>query len=172
MKMIKKDVLKESRFNEELVVGEDALFNVELAKKIDKAIIYNKTLYNYRVNLDSVVRRYDNNYVKKYTDSMKTMMKYIQNNYRKDKKIARNLSNYIVYHLMLICVNYCYNPQNNEKYKSLKKVCNMEIYKKAIKNSNYDNLSLSRKVTLFTIKHKLYFLTALICKARQSQIRK
>ena len=172
MKLIQKDVLKGIRFNESLVVGEDALFNIELTKNLDKVVIFNKPLYNYRVNLDSAVRRYDDNYVNKYTDSMETMTKYINSNYKNDEPVKLNLSNYIVYHLMLICVNYCYNPKNNNKYASLKEVCKMEIYKNAIKNSNYDNLSLSRKVTLFTIKSKLYFLTALICKIRQSQIRK
>ncbi len=172
MKLIQKDVLRGIRFNESLVVGEDALFNIELTKNLDKAVIYNKPLYNYRINLDSVVRRYDDNYVNKYTVSMETMTKYINSNYKNDETVKLNLSNYIVYHLMLICVNYCYNPKNNNKYASLKEVCKMGIYKNAIKNSNYDNLSLSRKVTLFTIKSKLYFLTALICKIRQSQIRK
>ena len=172
MKLINKELFKNVKFNENLVVGEDALFNIELTKNIDKAVIMNKPLYNYRINLDSVVRRYDTNYVKKYTDSMETMTKYINDNYANDETIKTNLSNYIVYHLMLICVNYCYNPKNENKYKSLKEVCNMDIYKKAIKNSNYNNLSLSRKVTLFTIKSKLYFLTALLCKIRQSQIRK
>lgn len=172
MKLINKDIINSVRFNETLTVGEDALFNIELCKKIDKVVIYNKTLYNYRVNIDSVVRRYDDNYVNKYTDSMKTMTKYINSNYKNDVGVKLNLSNYIVYHLMLICVNYCYNPKNDNKYASLKEVCEMEMYKNAIKNSNYDNLSLSRKVTLFTIKSKLYFLTALICKMRQLQIRK
>ena len=47
----------------------------------------------------------------------------------------------------------------------------MEIYKNAIKNSNYQDLSMTRKITLFTIKNKLYFITGLICKIRQKQIK-
>lgn len=172
MKLIKKEVLEKIRFDEKLLVGEDALFNAQITKEIDKVVIYNKALYNYRVNLDSVVRRFDSNYVKKYTDSMEKMTKYIIDNYRGEKTIEVNLANYIVYHLMLISVNYCYNPQNNNKRKSLKEVCKMRIYANAIKNSNYDNLSLSRKITLFTIKHRMYFFTEIICRVRQSQIRR
>ncbi len=172
MKLIHKDVIGNVRFNEELPVGEDALFNVQLCKNLDKAVIYNKPLYNYRINLNSVVRKYDEHYVDKYTNSMTKMKAYIDKNYKNDETVKLNIYNYIVYHLMLICVNYCYNPKNKNKFKSLRQVCKMDIYKQAIKNSNYDNLSLSRKVTLFTIKFKLLFLTALICKIRQSQIRK
>lgn len=171
MKLINKDVISDIRFDEELAVGEDALFNIQLCDNLDKVIIYNKALYNYRINSDSVVRRYDVNYVDKYTNSMQKMKSYINKKYS-SKEIKLNVFNYIVYHLMLICVNYCYHPQNKNKYHSLKEVCKMDIYKEAIKNSNYGNLSLTRKITLFTIKHRMFFLTALICKIRQVQIRK
>jgi glycosyltransferase involved in cell wall biosynthesis len=171
MKLINKDIIGKVRFDEELPVGEDALFNIQLCDNLDKVVIYNKALYNYRINTNSVVRKYDVNYVDKYTNSMQKMKTYINKKYN-DKTIRLNVFNYIVYHLMLICVNYCYHPENKNKYQSLKEVCNIDIYKEATKNSNYDNLSLTRKITLFTIKHKMFFLTALICKIRQAQIRK
>lgn len=170
MKLINRASIGDIRFNENLLVGEDALFNIQLCNKIDKAIIYNNPLYNYRINQNSVVRKYDSNYVKKYTASMVEMKNYINKNFD-SKIIQQNLFNYIAYHLMLICVNYCYHPENKNKFNSLKEVCNMEIYKVAIKKSNYDDLSFTRKVTLFTIKYKLYFLTSLICGIRQRQIR-
>ena len=172
MKLINKTIIKDIRFNEKITVGEDALFNVELCKQIDNVVIFKKALYNYRINLNSVVRKYDPNYVKKYTDSMILMTNYIKDNYGNDIEINANLNNYIIYHLMLICVNYCYNPSNKKKYKSLKNVCKTGIYKKAIKHSNYNDLSLSRKITLFTMKMKFYIITALICRIRQKQIRK
>ena len=170
MKLIRKKVIKNVIFNEKLVVGEDALFNIELCKHINKAVILNKSLYNYFFNSNSVVRKYDEKYVDKYLNSMKYMSEYIEKNYNNIETII-NLYNYIVYHVMLICVNYCYHPKNNNKYKSLKKVCNIELFNEAIKKSNYNELSLTRKVTLFTLKFKLYFLTAIICKIRQYQFR-
>ena len=171
MKLIKKSLIDKIRFDENIKVGEDALFNVQLCKRMDKIVIYNKALYNYRLNLDSVVRKYDIDYVDKYTKSMNTMKKYINANYQ-EKNITQMLYNYIAYHVMLICVNYCYHPENKSKYKSLKEVCKMDIYKDAIKNSNYEDLSLTRKITLFTLKFRMFFLTALICKFRQMQFRK
>ena len=171
MKLIEKNVIKDIRFNEELVVGEDALFNVELCNNIKKATILNMALYNYFFNSDSVVRKYDKNYVNKYYDSMKYMFEYINNNY-KDKDLITNVYNYISYHVMLICVNYCYHPENKNKYKSLKDVCNIKLFKEAIKKSNYNDLSLTRKITLFTIKNRLLVFTALICRIRQMQFKK
>ena len=53
--------------------------------------------------------------------------------------------------------------------KLLKEVCNYPEFKEGIKKSNYENLSLTRKITLFTLKNKLYFFTSIICKIRQKQ---
>lgn len=172
MKLIAKEVIGNVRFATDLVVGEDALFNVKICSNIEKAIVYNKALYNYRISLNSAVRKYDDNYVNKYTDSMMKMKNYIEKKYSFNQEIITNIYNYIAYHLLLICVNYCYHPQNAQKYKSLKKVCNMDIYKEATKKSNYNKLSITRKVALFSIKHKLFFLTSIICRIRQSRIRK
>ena len=100
------------------------------------------------------------------------MNNYIKNNYKGNNKILKNLYNYVAYHMMLIAVNFCFHPQNNMKLKSLKTICDREIFRLAIKNSNYDDLSLTRKITLFTLKYKLYFFTSLICNYRQYQFKK
>ena len=173
MKLIKKDCIQNLRFDENLVVGEDALFNMQLSKNIKKAVFYKKALYNYRNNSNSVVKRYDDNYAKKYLESMKKCKEYITSNYT-DSKIKQNYYNYVAYHVMLVAVNYCFHPENKNKHKIklLKEICSYDIFKEGILNSNFENISLTRKVTLFTLKHKLYFLTGLICKIRQRQNKK
>ena len=168
MKLISKDVIKDIRFNPKLKVGEDALFNIMLCKNIDKAVVYNNTLYNYYFNSNSVVRKFDEKYSEKYLLSMQCMFDYINNNY----KLQDEIYNYIAYHVLLVSVNYCFHPLNKNKgIKLLKKVCNIPLYKESIKKSNYNDLSLTRKISLFTLKHKLYFLMSLICKIRQHQFK-
>lgn len=165
MKMLKRDKIGKVRFNESLKVGEDALFNIQLCENIDKVTIFSKPLYNYFFNANSLVRKYDSNYVNKYYESMEAMYNFLGD---KNNKVYK----YISFHVLLVCVNYCYHPDNKEQMKSLKEVCNMPLFKEAIKKTNYDNWSITRKVTLFTIKHKLYLLTAMICKIRQKQFKK
>ena len=173
MKMIKTELAKKVKFNESLVVAEDALYNIELCEYLNKIVIYNVPLYNFRINTDSVVRKYDKNYNLKYANAMEKVSKFIKEKYQNEEVIT-NLNNFIVYHLMLVCVNYVYNPENecNIRIKLLKDICESNIYKDAVKNSNYNELSITRKITLFTIKYKLYMITSLICKIRQKQIRK
>lgn len=173
MKLIKKDVIKGVRFNEKITVGEDALFNVELCKNLENIIIYNKPLYNYYFNPNSAVRKFDTNYAQKYISSMKTMKEYIENEYKDDKIINKNLQNYIAYHELLVCVNYCYHPQNSGRgIELLKKINNIDIFKNAIKSCNYTNLSVTRQISIFALKHKLYHIMELICKIRQKQFKK
>jgi len=172
MKLINKEAIGNLRFNTNILVGEDALFNVQLCKRINRFLVYNKSLYNYYLNLNSIVRNYDINYCNKYLKSMNVMNNYIRNNYS-DEFIIQNLYNYIVYHILLICVNYCYHPENEKRgVNLLKETCNIKLFMDSIKYSNYENLSITRKISLFLIKKKLYTIMAFICKIRQKQFRK
>ena len=173
MKIIKRNSIGQIRFNNELVVGEDALFNVEISKNIEKAFFCKKALYNYRNNESSVVKRFDSNYAKKYLLSMETNKKYIFENYE-EKEIIQAYYNFVAFHVMLVAVNYCYHPNNEIKNnkKLLKEICEIKEYKEGINKSNYEGISLTRKITLFTLKHKLYFITELICRFRQMQNKK
>lgn len=174
MKLIKKDKIQNIKFDEKLKVGEDALFNIELSKNVETAVYVNKYLYNYRINMSSAVKKFDKDYPEKYIKSMKKISNYIEKNTENNNDIQQNLYDFIAFHVLLIAVNYCYNPENNRNggKKSLSNICNQEPLKNAIKNSDYKNLSITRKMTLFTIKHKLYWITGIICKIRQIQNRR
>ena len=180
MKLIKKEVLKSISFNERIEVGEDALFNIQLSTYIKKAVFLKQPLYNYRINNQSVVKRYDENYANKYLKSMKIIEEYIWQEYNEENEenieIKQNYYNFVTYHIMLIIVNYCYHPDNKmcnaQRKNMLKEVINNDLFIIGLKKSNYNNISLTRKITLYTLKHKLYWLTAIICKIRQKQNRK
>lgn len=170
MKLIKRKCIDKVRFDEGLTVGEDALFNMEIAKNIGKAILVEKRLYNYRINENSVVKKFDNNYVQKYFKFIQKLQEYICEDENQMNEIKVNYYNCVAYHVLLIAVNYCYHPDNKEnRRKILKEICNIKEFKEGIKKSNYENLTLTRKISLFSIKHKLYVITGIICKIRQKQ---
>lgn len=173
MKIIKKQVIKNTKFDTELSVGEDALFNIEISQNIRRAVFVKEALYNYRNNNESVVKKFDENYANKYLNSMKKNKKYIFEKCN-NKEIVQNYYNFVAFHVMLIAVNYCYHQENMEKnkLKLLKEICNENEYKEGLQKSNYNNLSLTRRITLFTLKHKLFVITALICRIRQKQNKK
>ena len=136
MKLIKKEVLKSISFNERIEVGEDALFNIQLSTYIKKAVFLKQPLYNYRINNQSVVKRYDENYANKYLKSMKIIEEYIWQEYNEENEenieIKQNYYNFVAYHIMLIIVNYCYHPDNKmcnaQRKNMLKEVINNDLF--------------------------------------------
>ena len=170
MKITKRECIGQVLFDENLVVGEDALFNLKISKNIKKAVFCNQVLYNYRNNENSAVKRFDLSYADKYLKSMISSKKYIFDNY-KEKEIIQRYYNFVAFHVMLVAVNYCYHPNNEikNKRKLLKEICEIEEFKEGIRKSNYEGISLTRKITLFTLKHKMYLITQMICEFRQLQ---
>lgn len=172
-KLYKRESIGDVVFDSNLVVGEDALFNEQIATNIKKCCMFGDCLYNYRLNSDSAVKRYDPNYATKYLKSMEASKNYLLKKYNGDNDVIQNYYNLVAFHVLLIAVNYCFNIQNNQKnkIKSLKEICEWPEFKDAIRKCNYNNISLTRKITLFTIKSKLYLLTAIICIFRQKQMK-
>lgn len=170
MKLYKKDIIKNVLFDENLKVCEDALFNIKISYNINKFSIISDALYNYRINENSVVKKYDINYQEKYLSGIESIETFL--GVKQKEKIKQAFNNFVVYHIMLITVNYCFHPDNNNQKLSLKKIYDNKILKNAIEKSNYENISITRKITLFALKHKLYMLIAIICKYRQKQNRR
>ena len=173
-KLWTKNALADIRYNENIKVGEDSLFCIESCKNINKVFVVNEKLYHYRFNENSLVRKFDEKYAQKYLRAMKETKKYIDKNYNKPE-IIKKFNNYIVYNILIIVINYCFNKNNKmsiiKQIEELKKLCKIPEFKYAIKNCNYNGFSLTRKITIFTLKYKLYFITMLIGKIRQLQLK-
>lgn len=172
MKLWKADIIKKNniQFNKELNVAEDALFCMKTSKYLNNIYFLNKTLYNYRFNSKSIVRKFDKMYVYKYLCAMKFQKEYVQKEW---KNYEKEFYNYVLYHVLLIVVNYCFHPKNKNKgIGMLKEICNIKEFKDAIKYSNYTGLSITRKITVFTLKYKLYIITSIIANIRQLQFAK
>ena len=144
MKIIRKSIINDIRFNEKIVVCEDALFNIQISRNMKYFKMIKQPLYNYRINRDSVVRRSE-----KYKKALNVIGDYLRINYKNNYKVRTNYFNFVVYHLMLIAVNYCYNPEKpiSDRKNTLKKVCKQDLFAKSLKGSNYNNISLTRKIT-------------------------
>ena len=173
-KLWTREALFDIRYNEKIKVGEDSLFCIESCKNIENIYVLNEKLYHYRFNENSLVRKFDEKYIEKYLKAMKETKIYIEKGHD-NPEIIKRFNNYIVYNILLIIVNYCFNKKNKmniiKQIKELKKVCNIPEFKSAIKNCDYAGFSITRKITIFTLKHRLFFITMLIGKVRQLQLK-
>ena len=169
MKLINAKLAKLVSFNEDLEVGEDALFNLELADMLNQVAILEKPLYNYYASSNSVVKRWDKNYIKKYEKAVETISSYMYEKY--GDKYHNEVQNFITYHAFLILVNYCCHDKNKHRLASLKKLMKIKVFKKAIDTSDYKNFSFTRKATLWNMKHGLYRTCILIGRIRQFMVK-
>ncbi|MDO4967641.1 MAG: glycosyltransferase [Candidatus Saccharibacteria bacterium] len=169
MKLIKSDIAKLVTFDEKLEVGEDALYNLEVADKISEAAILEKPLYNYYATSNSVVKRWDKNYIKKYQKAVERIKAYMEEKY--GNKYALEVENFVTYHAFLILVNFCCHNKNKDRLGSLKRLMKIPVFREAIDNSSFDNLSFTRRVTLYCMKRRLYRLCIFIGRLRQFMLK-
>ena len=169
MKLIKSDIAKLVSFDEKLEVGEDALYNLEIADKISEGAILERPLYNYYATSNSVVKRWDKNYIKKYQKAVEKIKEYMEEKY--GDEYASEVENFVTYHAFLILVNYCCHDKNKDRVGSLKKLMKIPVFKEAIDKSNYNNLTFSRKITLYNMKHRHFWLCILIGRIRQLMLK-
>lgn len=169
MKLIKTSIAKLVTFNNDLEVGEDALYNLEIAAKIPEVAILEKPLYNYFATSNSVVKRWDKNYIKKYHKAVEEIKNYMEEKY--GRKYESEVENFITYHAFLILVNYCCHDRNKHRLDSLKQLLKIDVFREAIDTSTYQNLSFTRRVTLYCMKHRMLKLCIFIGRFRQFVLR-
>lgn len=171
-KLYKKSLFSTNiRFNKDVSIAEDALIQIDLCKKTERIFYVALPLYYYRFNDNSTVREFKTNYVDIIAKSMTEAQRSLDSaSFSYNKK---DFYNYIAYHVLLILVNYCCHPENPDRGVScIKATAEIPIFKEAILRSDYRDLSSTRKITLFTLKKKLYYLSYLIGAYRQMQFRK
>ena len=97
----------------------------------------------------------------------------IKNTLQHIKYNSVDWSNFVTYHLLLICVNYCFNNNNLLNYRQqkilLKNELKKPIFKFALKESRLKDFSLTRRITLFALKFQMFGLVKLISIIRNKQ---
>ncbi len=174
-KLYKKEIINNTRFKSELIVGEDTFFNLNISKKLEKCIYIKDVLYNYNVNPESLVRKYNKKYLENYLMSSIKTKEYIDNNYT-DNNLRKLTNNYTAFTLTLVIVNYCCHPERNKRsfFKEaldIKKTCNIKEYKQAIKDVELKYLSKTRKIMIIALKMRLYIIASLMGHIRQLQMK-
>lgn len=177
MKLIKRGLIirYKLKFRENLVLAEDAVFCIELAQRCQYVQKINEPLYYYVFNTESVVRKFDDKYSDKYIISMKVVRGILEQEIKELSKMKVLYCDFVIYHLLLIAVNYCYNPVEklsmSTRYRLLKEQCEVDIFKESMLYAKGEGFSVSRKIALYTIKKKIYWVTSMICLIRQLQFK-
>lgn len=159
-------------FDTELSAAEDAEFVLKLALKKPKVFNVPYNSYYYCYNPQSAVHSFRQDYADRYINGMQK----IRDDLKRENAMTQLQDEYdscVLYHLLLIAVNFSFHPENPSKGKkrihNFQKITRQKIFKEALKNIHLENFSMTRKVTLVCIRLHLYRVVEMIAKIRHRQ---
>ena len=151
-KAFRATIFKDLSFNEDLVLGEDRIFNLQVIKK-DYSISYlDKNLYFCRVNASSASHRYRPNAFKtllQYINQMKILAEGQFNNEIGKETIIKFIESFYTdfFHKE--------NPHSfSQNIHAIMDIMISKSFQQNIESCDYTNLSLVRKLDLFFFKRK------------------
>lgn len=135
-----------------------------------KAVYLNEYFYHYRYNENGISKSINEKNTQFITDGFKVLLEDI-------KKIPDNqvymdiLQERICYVLIAIALNSYFHPDNKDslftKCMKFGRVINdNKIYQNALQTANLSTMGKSRKITLWFIKHRMYYMLFFISKAK------
>lgn len=159
------------KFDEDLKIGEDLLFNYEVWEKLENGLYINDFMYHYRKNIDSVM----NNYKELINNYEKLFEKYDLIQLKLDNEFSINNECFYLRQIQRFAVNYFFRKDNNcnffNKVSEFSNFINSEIYKNKIKKIKFNQLNLKKKIFTFLLKTKMYHILGIIFTIFNEQLR-
>lgn len=156
-------------FNSNTSIAEDMEFNLRTFSKAKKILVMDKCYYHYVCNLDSLTNNTSYEFVKSGLNNFKKMDNFIKENdfdFMQEKFDDR-----VLCFIVASYISGIFSPQNRIKYQKRiemsKELKSDEFVKEKIRCKN--NVSKSRKIVLFFIKHNLHLLIYIMAYIRYIQ---
>lgn len=161
-------------FQEELELAEDAEFVLRYVLGAGKICCIPEIIYYYTVNQNSAVRTFRPDYAGQYEKAMSCIRKVLwERGY--EMELGEAYETCVLYHLLLITVNYSFHPQQNKSRKQMiteyKSMTKKLFYSEAIRKGNAKRFSRTRRITVWMIRHGFWNVVWLIAWIRHRQFR-
>lgn len=167
-KFFRAEVLKNSdiQFSPETIVSEDVLFNVLSFDSFDKIGFSTKAFYHYRVQDDSAQNRYRPNSMKYFGFVIDQIQQWLEEK-RKDLNV-KDCANTLFVHYLFGALKEDYFHQNNPNRTlanfELNEVLSQEKYKSVLENVKSEYLTLSERILVCLLRHKMVRCIKLLMK--------
>lgn len=153
------------RFLEDLVNGEDGLFNMEVFRHARNGVAIENALYYYRQRGESVTHKYSVNADKNF----RRLQQYYEAFFSKEENpeaFTEILNERAIWSMGFCCMlKYCHkdNP-NSYKIRRQQFLESWEKdYKKQIEQVSLKNFGLQKKILFWAIKRKSFFMVSVLC---------
>lgn len=155
-KLYKKEIIKDLKFNQDLYMFEDGLFNLYAFDKAKTVVVFNFYMYHYRLNQNSACNKYKSTWTKQAEQIIIETKKFIE--IKRDNKFNK-VYNAIVCEMFTSSLTRSIFHKDNGKTKKeekniLKSYINNSIYEKAFESIDFKYLNKKQKLIIFLAKYK------------------
>lgn len=167
-KMYRRDIIEknEIRFDNELDIGEDIIFNIIFCSNCVNYATVDAITYNYIINKDSVMQKYNPKTLQRINILVSKCQEIIAPLVKED--FLNEYYYFIVWQLNYVCLKYIYHTKNDISAKNkkniLKELCCQNKFKKAIEDVKIASLGYRQKLLIILIRMKLFNFISLIYK--------
>lgn len=174
-KLIERDLI--TRFNilhdEILRQGAEGIeFNLRLFEHIESAVFIDEYLYHYIYNEDSISSKHDERNHQYVLNCLKKIKIFIENSNNRER-LMYWFNNRVLYVIITTAISGYFSPMNQENFKTKKigfeNYLKSDVIQDALRENNIDGMSFNRRLVLFFIRHKIYFLLNLLGYVRKVQ---
>lgn len=153
------------KFREDLIIGEDFIFDLEFLINASKAVINNGFYYHYLNNVNSATMKYKKDCWKSI---YKNTIIYLENFLNKNNiylETKSRVNKLIIKYFFISLMNEARKDNPNkriQKIKTIKEMCEDKIVVKSLKNINLSIGGKRNKLVLLLAKYRLLYLINII----------
>lgn len=145
-------------------------FSMRAFYHANNVVYLNEYFYHYRYNRDSISKSVNYKNSDYIVDGFKVLKEEVSS-YPERERFSIILNQRICYSLIAMAMNCYYHPNNrdalrikNRRFSSL--IRDTPMFQEAIKTADLSVMDRIRKMTMFFIRHRMYFMLDLISKAK------
>ena len=172
-------------FRRSFIIDNDIVFDCKMQMSEDTAFVFDAcskastigyipdTVYQYTRSQTSTVSTFRLDYESRIVNAIECMKGHID--YALDReKYVESFNSYVLFHLLLIQQHYLFNraaPWNRrQRYSKYKETLRQPVFADALLSIKYGDFSLTKRVSLFMLKNKVYCLSQIISYIRNIQL--
>ena len=175
VKIMRREFLIENNIyhNEDLKFGVEGIeFGIRLYEKAKSVLFLKEYIYHYVYNDKSITETFNEENIKLTLKGLKEIKKTIEKSDNKEKLYIM-FYNRLLYAINTAAISGYFSPTNEDKYKvkkaKYKNYLNDSDIKLALDKLYFLDMSFTRKLTIYFIKFRFFYLINLIAKLRYFQ---
>lgn len=165
-KLYKRHLTLDVQFEDNLSIGEDLLFNLNVFQKVNSISFLNIPLYHYVVNSSSAINSYKSDMCSRYQKTIEELETYVRK-FDGHDVLANALKQWIFEAFIFLLYNERKGARTYKQlHKGIQQLVSNKFYREETKKCHVRKLSIRRKAIYLLYRCKLTFLITLAVKGR------